>query len=305
MKKVLLTGATGFVGMRLLSCLQKKNLEIVALSRQMIPNVDCIQCDFTQDTIPRNAFLGVDTVFHLAGIAHDFRSFEDIESDYRLVNVEATKKMAERATEFGVKKFVYISSIKAGGAPLKGVCMSEDDQNTPADLYGETKREAELFLLEIAKNSTLDISILRPSLVYGPNVKGNLKKMLSLMKKGFFPSLPDVGNRRSMIHVDDLVDALVLLATNPNANGKIFIATDGIGYSSRDIYEHLSHAVQKKSSRLYVPKVLFDLIGLLRPKSKSSLSKLFEDAYYSCDKLKSIGFSPQKKLLDINTTIYD
>ena len=305
MKKVLLTGATGFIGTRLLCCLQKDNLEIVVLSRRNIPNVDCIQCDFTQDAIPQNAFVGVDTVFHLAGIAHDFRAFKDIESDYRLVNVDATKKLAERALEFGVKKFVYVSSIKAGGAPLKGTCMSEDDQNGPADLYGETKREAELFLLEIAKNSTLDISILRPSLVYGPNVKGNLKKMLSLMKQGIFPSLPNVGNRRSMIHVDDLVEALILLASNPNANGKIFIATDGIAYSSRDIYEHLSHAVQKKPWRLYFPKALFDLIGLLHPKLKFSFRKIFEDAHYSCDKLKSIGFSPQKKLLDINTSIYD
>lgn len=125
------------------------------------------------------------------------------------------------------------------------------------------------------------------------------------MKKGFFPSLPDVGNRRSMIHVDDLVESLLLLASNPNANGKIFIATDGLAYSSREIYKQLLISIQKTPSRLYFPKFLFDLIGLLHPKFKSSLSKLFEDAYYSCDKLKSIGFSPQKKLLDINTSIYD
>ena len=118
--------------------------------------------------------------------------------------------LAKHALNCGVKKFIYISSIKASGEPQNGKCHTEDYVGPCSNIYGETKREAEIKLLDLLRGKDLDLCIIRPSLVYGPNVKGNLKSMLDLINKGIFPPLPEVNNKRSMIHVDDLVSAIFL-----------------------------------------------------------------------------------------------
>ena len=136
----------------------------------------------------------------------------------------------------------------------------------PDGIYGETKREAELRLLEITQQSNMHVAIVRPALVYGPKVKGNLQLMCSGIEKGWFPPLPETGNRRSMIHVDDLVQALLLVAENSRANREIFIATDGKPHSSREIYEAMCRIVGKEVPHWSVPKFLFDLVGLMSPR---------------------------------------
>ena len=127
--------------------------------------------------IPRASIDGVDTIFHLAGVAHDQRDASKIESHYRAGNVEATVRLAELAVASGVKRFIFVSSVKAGGPAVVGHCMTEVDQREPEDIYGKTKREAEIKLLEIGRHSDMHVSIMRPSLVYGPGVKGNLRLM--------------------------------------------------------------------------------------------------------------------------------
>jgi nucleoside-diphosphate-sugar epimerase len=143
-----------------------------------------------------------------------------------LINVDFTVQLAKLAVQSGVKGFVFVSSVKAGGIPTFGKCCNESDQHEPEGMYGKTKREAEKKLLKIGHQSGMHVSIVRSSLVYGPNVKGNLGGMLSGIKRGWFPPLPETGNRRSMIHVDDLVRAFLLVADDHHANGKIYIATD-------------------------------------------------------------------------------
>ena len=135
--------------------------------------------------------------------------------------------------------------MKAGGKAVSGQCINESDQDEPEGIYGKSKREAEIKLLKIGKESGMHVSIIRPSLVYGPNVKGNLQLMLSGIKKGWFPPLPEIGNKRSMIHVDDLVRAILLVATDERANGEIFIATDSMPYSSREIYNTMCDVLEK------------------------------------------------------------
>ena len=135
--------------------------------------------------------------------------------------------------------------MKAGGKAVSGQCINESDQNEPEGIYGKSKREAEIKLLKIGKEYGMHVSIIRPSLVYGPNVKGNLQLMLSGIKKGWFPPLPEIGNKRSMIHVDDLVRAILLVATDERANGEIFIATDSMPYSSREIYNTMCDVLEK------------------------------------------------------------
>ena len=202
MENILVTGSSGFVGKSLLKVLSGN---VRVLSRQNQTNVETIICDFENQSIPKNSFVGIDTVYHLAGLAHDMRETDDLRGLYKKLNVDVTVRLAELAVENGVKRFVFVSSVKAGGISVNKEPADETFQSIPDGIYGQTKRDAELKLLEIGRASDMKVSIIRPALVYGPDVKGHLHLMLSAIKSGWFPPLPETGNRRSMIHVDDLV----------------------------------------------------------------------------------------------------
>ena len=302
MTKYLVTGSTGFVGSRLLGLLKTIESDVRLLARSKVDNYETVVCNLRQDRIPKHALESIDTVFHLAGFAHDMQHPSKVKNLYHTVNVEATVELAKLAAESGVKRFVFVSSVKAGGLPLSEHCASEGDQNDPEGVYGKTKREAELKLLKIGKESDMRVSIIRPSLVYGPNAKGNLQLMLSGVKKGWFPPLPETGNKRSMIHVDDLVLAILLVANDDRANGEIFIATDGVPHSSREIYNAMCGVAGKSIPKWSVPKFLFDMASLINPRIKYKLNKLLGDECYSSTKLEALGFKAQKTLKDMNET---
>jgi nucleoside-diphosphate-sugar epimerase len=301
MKNILISGATGFIGERLVGAV---DANIRVLSRKKQSNYETVVCDLKSEVIPNNALDGVNTVFHLAGFAHDLSDATKIQNIYQKVNVDATIRLAKLAVKSNVNRFIFVSSVKAGGGSNFGVCVSEKDQGNPEGIYGKTKREAELKLLKIGKESDMHVSIIRPSLVYGPNVKGNLQLMLSGIKKGWFPPLPETGNKRSMIHVDDLVRAILLVADDDRANGEIFIATDGTPHSSRYIYNAMCSALDKSIPKWSVPKILFDMASLVNPRIKYKLNKLLGDECYSSAKLEALGFKAKKTLKDMNETSF-
>ena len=296
------TGGSGFIGQRLTVALKQLDGEIRVLSRAKHSDYDTIVCDFQSEVIPDHALNNVNTVFHLAGFTHDMRDASKISDFYYKVNVSATVQLANLAVKSGVKRFVFVSSVKAGGSPAPGICANEKDQKNIGDVYGKTKREAELKLLAIGRESDMHVSIIRPSLVYGPDVKGNLKLMLSGIGKGWFPPLPETGNRRSMIHVDDLVRAILLVTEDKRANGEIFIATDGTPHSSRGIYNAMCNVIGKSIPKWSVPKFLFDVVSLISPRIKYKLNKLLGDECYSSAKLEALGFKAQKTLKDMSET---
>jgi UDP-glucose 4-epimerase len=297
-----ITGSSGFIGSRLLTYLSNKsdNIRLLVRSIDASSQHEQVECDLASGHIRSDCFSGVSTVFHLAGFAHDMRTSKNVASIYQSVNVDATIRLAEIAVKAGVKKFVFVSSVKAGGSATPGVCLSENDQGDPEGIYGNTKREAELKLLEIGRKTDMNISIIRPSLVYGPNVKGNLRLMLSGVKKGWFPPLPETHNKRSMIHVDDLVRAIFLVAENNRADGEIFIATDGKSYSSHEIYVCMCKVAGKSAKKWSVPKFVFDIVAAINPKIRYKINKLLGDECYSSVKLESLGFSPQRTLIEMD-----
>ena len=302
MERSLITGSSGFIGTRLLNLLKGTDCDIRLLARRVNSNYETIICNLGKDKIPQLALESVDTIFHLAGLAHDIQNNSKDKKLYNLVNVDATLELAELAVRIGVKRFIFVSSVKAGGGSTFGVCASEKDQGDPEGIYGKTKREAELKLLKIGKESGMHVSIIRPSLVYGPNVKGNLQLMLSGIKSGWFPPLPETGNKRSMIHVDDLVRAILLVAEDDRAIGEIFIATDGTPHSSRDIYNAMCNVLGKSIPNWSVPKFLFDMVSLISSHIKYKVNKLLGDECYSSKKLEKLGFKAQKTLKDMNET---
>jgi len=302
MLNVLVTGATGFVGQHLIKRLKLDGYNVKIISRKPILGVEVIICDFLKDDIPDNAFKGIDIVFHLAGYAHDLKNESRIEQTYKKINVNVTADLLSLSVKHNVKKFIFVSSVKAGGNPIRGKCTAEEDQNDPAGIYGETKREAELKILETGRESSMHVSILRPALIYGPKVKGNLQLMIQGIKKGWFPPLPEMGNRRSMIHVDDVVQALLLLVSDQRSNGEIFIVTDGKTYSSRDIYEIMCSTLGKRIPRWTMPQFLFNVIASINPRLRYRIDKLLGDECYSSKKIQSIGFKAKKTLKDMYET---
>ena len=302
MMKYLVTGSTGFIGSRLLGLLKTKDCEVRLLAKSEVNNYETVVCNLGQDRIPKRTLESIDTVFHLAGLAHDVHDPRQVEDLYRAINVQATVELARLAVKNGVRQFVFISSVKAGDLPLFSQYGSVDLGGESDGIYGKTKKEAELQLLKIGNETGMHVSIIRPSLVYGPNVKGNLQLMLTGIKKGWFPPLPETNNKRSMIHVDDLVRAIFLIAKDERANGEIFIATDKTEHSSRDIYDAMCNAVGKSTPKWSVPKILFDIASLLSPRIKYKIKKLFSNEFYSSVKLEELGFQAQKTLRDMNET---
>ena len=304
MDKCLITGSTGFIGSRLVKCLDDLNYDILVVSRNPQSKYKSIICDLQNDEIPESILSGIDIVFHLAGISHDSPNKKNDENIYNKVNFDATIRLAKASILNNVKKFIFVSSVKAGGSSIQGQLMNENSESMPEGVYGKSKRKAELGLLKIAQKSNMIISIIRPALVYGPDVKGNLGKMISGINAGWFPPLPETGNSRSMIHVDDLVHAILFILNNKHTNREIFIATDGEFYSSRKIYEIISFSLNKSVSSWSVPKAFFDLAALTSFNIRYKINKIMGDEMYSSKKLQLLGFSAQKKLKDINKSSF-
>ena len=292
----LVTGGTGFIGKILVKRLDGN---IRLLSRALNDKYDTVVCDLSRDSIPDHALDGVRSVIHLAGVAHDTRDASKYIDLYQRVNVEATSQLAKLAAKSGVDSFVFLSSVKADRECL------QSDREYSDNIYGETKYQAESELLKVGKNSGMRVTIIRSPLVYGPNVKGNLKVMLKGIQKGWFPPIPDTGNKKSMIHIDDLVRAILLVDNDSRSNGEIFTISDGREYSSYEIYNELCNASGKSIPKWRVPEVLFRIVSLVGSKTiKQKIEKLLGNEYCPSSKIKTLGFEAKKSLKDINETSF-
>ena len=296
----LVTGGTGYIGSRLIRHLVNNNVQVRALSRKKIQGVDTILCDFEKEEIPSNALDSIDTIFHLAGFSKDIGESRELENLYKKINVTTTTNLAELAMTAKVRNFLYISSVKAAGkVNVKQSCSTEKDVGELVGVYAKSKRAAEVKLLNLVKNSDMYLSILRPSMVYGPNVGGNIGSMQSGIKKGWFPPLPEMRNRKSMVHVDDVIRALVFLVGNNCSNGEVFNITDGQVYTSREVYLIIRKHLGKPDISWSVPKFIFSIASLFNLFLKNKLNKFLSDECYSSKKLFAIGFTPKKQLEDI------
>jgi UDP-glucose 4-epimerase len=297
--KALVTGASGFIGSQLIVALKKNGYELRLLSRQKILNYDNVLCDLGTEKIPESALDSIDVVFHLAGYTHDVVNSPSKDKLYYDVNVKATSELIKIAANKGVKNFVFLSSVKAGGVASSKISMSEDDKTPPKDVYGFTKRAAEEEILQVAKINNIIVSIIRPALVYGDGMKGNLADMLNSIRRGWFPPLPETNNKRSMVSIIDLVDAIILVTLNQKSSHEVYIVTDGQQYSSRDIYNSLNSMLGKKPPNWAFPKLFFFLLAIVGnifkfvPFDSHKYEKLFGSEYYSSDKINRLGYIPK------------
>lgn len=257
-RTVLVTGANGFIGRRLCAALAP-NVRVRALLRGNAdgPWHEAVTADMTAGT-DDDVTRGIDTIFHLAARTHATDEVDADESLYRAINVDATRALLESAKRSGVARMVFTSSVKALGEGGDDV-IDDDTAPAPASAYGRTKLAAERLVLE--GGFTPEAVVLRPCLVYGPGVKGNILRMIEAINAGRFPPVPQTGNRRSMVHADDVVTAMIAAAASPGAVGRAFIVSDGRYYSTRDIYESICRGLERPV-RSGLPRGVFRALAL-------------------------------------------
>jgi nucleoside-diphosphate-sugar epimerase len=303
-KTYLIVGANGFIGNAMCNLLKQSNVKTKILVRHKLKNSIHKQFIFKSiKDINSDIFADVDIVVFLVGMAHDLASNYNA-SEYRKVNVNLTADFAKIAARNNVKRFIFISSVKASGNLYEQKSLDENNQIDPKNIYGKTKREAEVKLLNIESQTDMEVIILRPTLVYGPNQKGNLELMLLGIKRGWFPPLPETGNKRSMVHIDNLVEAIFFVSTNNHVNGEIFIVTDKNPYSSHKIYNVMRYIAGKKELKWSVPEFLFSMAALISPHIRYKINKLLGSECYSSEKLEKLGFKAKKNIQEMNETSF-
>lgn len=258
---ILVTGASGFVGKCLVSKLIQAGIQTKACVRlglsaqhgllETIAGVDLLTI-----TDLRPLFEGVSVIIHTAARVHVMHErSQDPLTEFRRMNVETTLSLARQAAQFGVKRFVFVSSIKVNGEhTMSGQKFTADMPPNPQDAYGISKLEAERGLLEIAKQTGLEVVIVRAPLVYGSGVRANFAKMMRWVARGIpLPFGMVLDNRRSMVGLDNLVDLLILCTRHKSATNQIFLVSDGEDLSTADLIARLGSALCVPARLVPVP----------------------------------------------------
>ncbi|MFA0069614.1 UDP-glucose 4-epimerase family protein [Vibrio breoganii] len=268
--KVMLTGASGFIGSKLLEQLPAdKTLSLGRDKPEGQPSEQFFELEIDSHTDYSVALSGVDIVVHLAARVHVMNdSVSDPLEAYREVNTYGTANLARQAAKVGVKRFIFVSSIKVNGeSTMADRPFTSADEHMPEDDYGQSKAEAEYQLFAIGKETGMEIVVIRPMLVYGPGVKANFASLMNLVSKGFplpFACIKD--NRRSLVSVTNLVDLIVTCIDHPKASNQTFLVSDGHDVSTSEMVRQMALSLGKSQWQLPVPKWSYKLAGKLLDK---------------------------------------
>ena len=296
--KVLVTGANGFIGNALCTYLSEFGHEVVPVIRcwpGRLSEAKVILCN--DEAMWGLALNGCDCVVHLAGRAHLMRESDpDPLGAFRAANLEPTMKLAVRAVEAGVKRFIFISSIKVNGEEtMLGGVFKPDDSPRPSEPYSVSKHETEKALLSFALKTQLEVIIIRPPLVYGPSAKGNFATLLKCINQGIpLPLSAITNNRRSLVSLYNLMDLIVCCMVHPNATNQIFLASDGEDLSTHDLLLKVSKALGVVPRLFYVPPLALRASAMI-------FNKL--DLYQRLCGSLQVDISKNQMLLDWNPPI--
>ena len=262
----LVTGGNGFIGSAVVGELALRGLAVRS-SERSLPVTPLTHVDYAlapalgRDANWEDSLRGVATIIHTAARVHVMRDHStDALSEYRRVNVEGTLSLAEQAAKAGVKRFVFLSSIKVnGGETEPGRPFTEADAPSPKDAYGVSKLEAELGLKQLAMKTGMEVVILRPTMVYGPGVKGNFARMMRVVSMGIPLPLKSVNNRRSMISLKNGVDLILCAAQHEKAAGNTYLMSDGDDLSTPELLRRLGAAMAKPPRQYPFPPTIMEL----------------------------------------------
>jgi nucleoside-diphosphate-sugar epimerase len=267
---ILVTGASGFVGNALCAALSEAHIPFRGASRTLISNPGS---DFNfnlwsvgelnKNTNWCRALVDATCVIHCASKVHSMGGeSQNNLSEYRVVNVDGTRRLAEQAVAAGVKRFIYISSIKVNGERTEcDAPFSVRDSPSPKDAYSLSKYEAEEALFKISSETGLEVVVIRPPLIYGPRVKGNLARLLMLIRRRIPLPLGALRNRRSFVGIDNLLDLTIRCVDHPSASGQVFLVSDGDDLTVATFAKYIADAMQCPSRFFDVPPSLLRLAG--------------------------------------------
>jgi nucleoside-diphosphate-sugar epimerase len=265
--RLLVTGGSGFVGRALIArLLEQGHYALVCAGRRPLDTLPAgceehLVGELGPATDWSAALAGVDVVIHSAARVHVMNEeAADPLAEFRRVNVQGTLALARQAVAAGVRRFVFLSSIKVNGEGTEpGRPYTATDTPQPGDDYGVSKLEAERALTELAAETALEVVIIRPGLVYGPGVKANFRAMMSWLSRGVPLPLGRVPNRRSLVAIDNLVDLVLRCVAHPAAAGQVFLVSDGEDLSTTELLQRMAAALDRKALLLPVPASLLAL----------------------------------------------
>ncbi|MCD7079633.1 NAD-dependent epimerase/dehydratase family protein [Pseudomonas sp. MAFF 311095] len=298
MKKILLTGVTGFVGSELLvQLLKHSNYQIVSASRSANPILEnCCQVftlgSFNSNTSWHEALAGVDCVIHTAGRAHVLKKESNALELFKESNTEATLNLARQAEALGIKRFIFISSIGVNGACTPDQPFSELSQPAPHTEYAISKMNAELGLVQIAEQSEMEVVIIRPPLIYAGHAPGNFRRLLKLVKSGLPLPFARINNSRSMIALENFIDFICRCIDHPTAANQTFLVSDDQSFSTKELVTLLAKGMGRKIPMVSVSPVY--LKGLAKLLGRQGLhTQLCESLKIDASKSKDLlGWTP-------------
>jgi nucleoside-diphosphate-sugar epimerase len=307
----LVTGATGFIGTALVNRLRATGASVRGLARTQrgATAADLTIADLASGPIPPGAFEGIDTIYHLAAKTHDMFETEAATSEYWTINVEGTERLLESTRGRRIRRLIFVSSVKAQAEQTTHP-IDETQPPEPTTPYGRSKLAAERLVLTQAARRGFEAVCVRFPLVYGPGQRGNLVRMIAAIDRGRFPPLPPGSNRRSLLHVDNAVDALILAGQHPVAAGQTYTATDAAPYSTREVYDLIRKALGKPPASWSVPAWAFRTLALAGDTARGlvgrrvgfdseALQKLLGSACYSSERIaRELGYRPTLALAD-------
>ena len=304
--KILITGSTGFLGNYLSEFLSAKDYDIKKASRKKF-NDKQADLDLGKAINWREYLYGIDCIVHTAAKVHDFsHKPNDISNnEYDNINCKATVNLAKQAAEIGVKKFIFISTVKVCGEfSKKDNPFEENTETKVTEPYALSKKNAEKKLMSIAKKTKMKIVIIRSPLVYGPGVGANFRKMLEWVNRDVPLPLGKIENLRSMIYIENLADFIWNCITSENISNDIFLISDDQDISTSNLLIKIANVMNKKNKLFYLPNKLMYLILLLTG-NKRIYEKLYLSLNINISKAKkTLGWKPKIKLdMGIKKTI--
>lgn len=302
MRKVLVTGANGFIGKALCQLLAIRSYEVYALVRAIrdpIPFVQYVEADLEHADILLATCQGVDCIVHLAGRAHVLNEQERNPFEvFRQANCEATLHLARQAVELGVRRFIFISSIGVNGAETPEKPFDELSNPKPHADYAVSKFEAEEGLKKLLAGTETELVIIRPPLVYGVDAPGNFGRLLKLVATGLPLPLGGANNRRSIISLENLVSFITLCIEHPAAAEQLFLISDGRDISTVEMVRALARGMDKKPLMLPVPDALLKVGAKLLGK-EPLYTQLCRSLQVDSSKARSLlGWNPQENTLE-------
>ena len=265
--KILVTGATGFIGTQLSETLANSGHEVRCTARSLAPNrsttLEMVTCDLESADNLDHLTMGCDAIVHLAGRAHVMSDDPATsESLYLSANVDVTRKLAQSAARTGVKRMILMSSVKVNGesTTIDSPFTSQDRPN-PQDPYGRSKTQAEQTLWDVASTSGLEGVVVRPPLVYGPGVRANFASLIGIVNQGLPLPLASIQNKRSFVSIDNLIDCIATALQSSNAPGQTFLVSDGNDLSTPELIRFIASALHKSPMLIPFPTALLKLVA--------------------------------------------